>query len=254
MSQLIPFVFDNYEIRILTHDDGSPWWVLSDVCKALGILNPSDVVKRLESTDYLTLDSIYTGNNAGLLVVNETGLYRVIFRSDKPAAKIFQKWVFEEVLPAIRQTGSYTVSTEPPKPTFYNPQTQMLIETLTRLDAYEARQAEQQAALIAVQAQTIETQNLALAALQAQQWITIRQYVMSHRLGHQCTPSDQQAYAKWLGTHCLEIGMPMYKAFTADVSWPDERTYHAGTINTTLPGWLARRHAQPALAIVKETP
>lgn len=140
------------------------------------------------------------------------------------------------------------------QPTFYNPQTQMLIETLTRLDAYEARQAEQQAALVAVQAQTIETQRLALTALQAQQWITIRQYVMSHRLAHQCTLSDQQAYAKWLGTHCLEIGMPMYKAFTADVSWPDERTYHAGTINATLPGWLARRHAQPALAIVKETP
>lgn len=114
-TQLIPFQFDLQEVRVIVHDDGTPWWILSDVCAVLGIQNPSDVVKRLESTEYHTLDSSYTGQfNLKRVIVNEAGLYRVIFRSDKPDARRFQTWVFTDVLPAIRKTGAYHVTALPP--------------------------------------------------------------------------------------------------------------------------------------------
>ena len=139
--------------------------------------------------------------------------------------------------------------------TYHNPQTAMLIETLQRLDAYEKEQANQRLEMLAIQAKTIEAQELALSALRNQQWVTIRQYVAMYDLAAQISPKEQHAYANFLGKHCFEKGMPMYKAFTADVSWPDEKTYHAGTIQETIGGWIARQHAQPALAIVakKET-
>jgi prophage antirepressor-like protein len=114
MSQLLPFQFDAKEVRVVLHEDGTPWWVLTDVCKVLGILNPSDVARRLESTEYAALDSIYSDNLSRMLIINESGLYRTIFRSDKPDAKRFQDWVFTEVLPQIRKTGSYTSA--PPVP------------------------------------------------------------------------------------------------------------------------------------------
>jgi prophage antirepressor-like protein len=244
-TQVIPFQFDTTEVRVVIYDDGTPWWVLSDLCAILGLQNASRVADRIKENEKSTLTLSYTP----LIIVNEKGLYRLLMRSSKPEAERFQDWVFGEVLPQIRKTGTYTAP-QAEAVTFHNPQTAMLIETLTRLDAYEARQAEQQAALIALQSQTIQTQALTLRLLESQQWITIRAYVAVHDLDRQMPVSVQRAYATWLGKYCLELGMPMYKAMTADVAWPEEKTYHAGTLQGTLAGWLARREAQPALAIV----
>lgn len=87
--------------------DGEPWFVAADVCRALGLGNSSDVIKRLDE-DERTLVSIEGASN-GLPVnaVNEPGLYALILGSRKPEAKAFKRWITHEVIPAIRKTGGY---------------------------------------------------------------------------------------------------------------------------------------------------
>jgi len=101
------FMFESNKVRVV-EKDGEPWWVLADVCWVLGLGNASAVAGRLEANQKSTINLNEGGNGAhSNLVINEPGLYSVIFRSDKPEAKRFQSWVCGEVLPQIRKTGSY---------------------------------------------------------------------------------------------------------------------------------------------------
>lgn len=92
--------------------EGEPWFVAADVCRALGLGNSSDVIKRLDE-DERTLVSIEGASN-GLPVnaVNEPGLYALILGSRKPEAKAFKRWITHEVIPEIRKTGGYIASQE----------------------------------------------------------------------------------------------------------------------------------------------
>jgi phage anti-repressor protein len=139
-------------------------------------------------------------------------------------------------------------------PSFYNPQTKMLIDTLMRVDALEAAQDAQKDVIIATQQEALkaqetalQAQDMALTALRSQQWMSIRQYVYVHDLGPQMPLSAQKSYAFSLGEYSREHGIPMYKAATADVAWPDERTYHVQAIHETLHPWLSRQGNQIAL-------
>lgn len=100
----------SFDVRVQVINN-EPWFCLTDVCAVLDIQNSRDMVaKQLDSKG---VDKIYTPTNGGnqqLTYVNEPNLYRVIFRSNKPEAKNFQDWVFNEVLPTIRKTGSYTIA------------------------------------------------------------------------------------------------------------------------------------------------
>lgn len=95
--------------------DGEAWLVAKDVCDVLGIANARDAVSELDSDEKNTV-AITDGNrgNPNTNVINEAGLYKLTFKSRKPAAKEFTRWVTHEVLPAIRKTGSYSLpNTEP---------------------------------------------------------------------------------------------------------------------------------------------
>lgn len=99
--------YENSEIRTV-EKDGEPWWVLADVCKVLELTTPSRVAERLEKDEVSqthTIDRI--GRTQKSTIINESGLYAVILRSDKPQAKPFRKWVTNEVLPSIRKHGAY---------------------------------------------------------------------------------------------------------------------------------------------------
>jgi prophage antirepressor-like protein len=104
-------IFNNEEfgeIRTITID-GEIWFVLADVCKALELSNPRMVAKRLDEDEVCKFD--LRGQSGLAHIVNESGLYKVILRSDKPEAKPFTKWITSEVLPAIRKTGKYEIKT-----------------------------------------------------------------------------------------------------------------------------------------------
>lgn len=101
------FVFDNVKIRTAIID-GEPWFVAKDVCEVLGIADHTTATRDLENNEKGTHSMRTLGGNQTVLIVNESGLYALIFKSRKPKAKAFRKWVTSEVLPSIRKTGGYT--------------------------------------------------------------------------------------------------------------------------------------------------
>lgn len=109
-------IFDNAafgSIRVHIDEAGNPWFVARDVCQVLEIQNPSDTVHKGLDEDEITAIEITDTSSNGVtqrrtvLTVSESGLYALIFRSRKPEAKAFSKWVRAEVLPSIRKTGQY---------------------------------------------------------------------------------------------------------------------------------------------------
>jgi len=112
---LSAFDFNNLPVRVVVLD-GQPHFVATDVCKCLDIFDTSQAVSRLKDNEKLISVQHVSGQNRDVWLVNEPGLYRLIFRSDKPQAEPFQDWVYHQVLPAIRATGSYTApSAKPPQ-------------------------------------------------------------------------------------------------------------------------------------------
>jgi anti-repressor protein len=107
MTDLSIYTYEGNEVRTV-QIDGETWWVLKDVCDVLGLTNPTVVASRLDEDEVTKLD---LGSLSGeAIIINESGLYNVIIRSDKPEAKPFRRWVTHEVLPAIRKHGIYATS------------------------------------------------------------------------------------------------------------------------------------------------
>lgn len=112
MNDLQIFTYEETQVRTVTVDD-EPWFVLADVCRVLDLSNPSKVAKELDDDEKQRLpfdpnQKLGLGHN-GATIINESGLYTVIIRSNSPKAKPFRRWVTHEVLPSIRKTGSYTL-------------------------------------------------------------------------------------------------------------------------------------------------
>ncbi len=107
MNEMQVFNYKSSQVRTV-EINSEPWFVLKDVCAILGIANHKMTAQRLDmdevSQTYLT-DSL--GRKQETSIINESGLYNVILRSDKPEAKPFRKWVTSEVLPSIRKHGTY---------------------------------------------------------------------------------------------------------------------------------------------------
>ena len=103
MNELKVWNYNNSEVRIVNINN-EPWWVLTDVCKVLELSNATKVAQRLEEDER---SNFKLGRQGEATIINESGLYSVILRSDKPQAKPFRKWVTSEILPSIRKTGMY---------------------------------------------------------------------------------------------------------------------------------------------------
>ena len=106
MNNLQVFNYNGNEVRTI-QKDGEPWWVLKDVCEVLGLSSPHKVFDRLDEDEKGRNQIPTPGGEQEMTVINESGLYNVILRSDKPEAKPFRKWVTSEVLPSIRKHGAY---------------------------------------------------------------------------------------------------------------------------------------------------
>ncbi|MBE9144896.1 BRO-N domain-containing protein [Planktothrix mougeotii] len=105
-NTLTSFNFKSTEIRI-TFEDNQLWWVAADVCDALEIISPSHALTRLDEDEKGIFSITTLGGEQKMCCVNESGLYSLILSSRKKQAKVFKRWVTGEVLPSIRQTGSY---------------------------------------------------------------------------------------------------------------------------------------------------
>lgn len=112
MNELMTFKNEQFgEIRSLEIDN-EPWFVGKDIATALGYVNTKDaIIKHVEEEDRNILRSqnatLENVPNRGLTIVNESGVYALIFGSKLPEAKKFKRWVTKEILPQIRKTGAY---------------------------------------------------------------------------------------------------------------------------------------------------
>jgi len=105
--QLQEFKFNENQIRVI-EKDGEPWFVARDVAEVLDIKNYRDTLTNYpeEEKGVATTDTL--GGKQTVSIISEAGLYRMIFQSRKENAEKFKTWVFSEVLPQIRKTGSYS--------------------------------------------------------------------------------------------------------------------------------------------------
>lgn len=103
------------DVRIVNHK-GDPWFVAADVCRVLGHSNTAMALKSLDYDEFkkITLSNPYgiMRGNPSRLVISEPGLYKLIQSSRRPEAKVFDRWVRHEVLPAIRKDGAYFMGEE----------------------------------------------------------------------------------------------------------------------------------------------
>lgn len=111
-------IFDNEEfgeIRTVTID-GEAWFVGKDVATALGYAKPTDAVGKRVDLEDRGISKIETPSGMqDMVIINESGLYSLIFSSKLDSAKRFKHWVTSEVLPSIRKTGAYQYDTLPPE-------------------------------------------------------------------------------------------------------------------------------------------
>lgn len=112
-TEITPFFFKDHAVRT-TIINGIPRFCLKDVCDIFEIANNRDAASRLHDDEKITVGNT-DGNPRGgvphsLVFITEPGLYRLSFSSRKKEAQVFTRWVFHEVLPAIRRTGCYAPS------------------------------------------------------------------------------------------------------------------------------------------------
>lgn len=101
--------FEEQSVRIVKDENGEPWFVAKDVCDVLTLGNSRDATSRLDDDEKADV-GITDGRQERLMViVNESGLYSLIIRSNKTEAKKFKRWITHDVLPSIRKTGGYGI-------------------------------------------------------------------------------------------------------------------------------------------------
>lgn len=146
MNELQVFNYNGNEVRTI-QKDGEPWWVLKDVCDVLNIENHKDLPKRLEDDEVGRFDLPHPqsrNKTLEMLCINESGLYNVILRSDKPEAKPFRKWVTSEVLPSIRKHGAY-MTPQKIEEVLLNPDTIIQLATNLKTEREKRMELERQA-------------------------------------------------------------------------------------------------------------
>jgi prophage antirepressor-like protein len=141
VSSIVPFFFNNQQVRVVNAEDGSPWFVASDIAKVLDYRMASDMTRAIEVEDKGTRVVRTPSGDQQMTVINESGVYTAIFGSRKPEAKAFKRWVTSEVLPNIRRTGQYGGFNVPAT---YAGALRLAAEQTDKLEAAEKKIQEQQ--------------------------------------------------------------------------------------------------------------
>ncbi|MEG8230996.1 Bro-N domain-containing protein [Pseudomonas orientalis] len=121
------FNFRGTSVRVITDEQGDPWFVAKDIAELLEYVDTDQAV-RLHCKAAKTCPVEMTGQVRNVKVVPERDLYRLVMRSKMPAAEAFEEWVVGEVLPSIRKTGSYQRPLSPAEQLLANAQVLVDIE------------------------------------------------------------------------------------------------------------------------------
>lgn len=111
-NSLISYNFHDSNIRVIKNDNGDYLFCLADVCKSLNLLNPTHTANQIKDEFKLpTLNVASFDTGYGIkdcTMITEPQLYFVMMRSNSKVAREFRQWICNEVLPSIRQTGTYS--------------------------------------------------------------------------------------------------------------------------------------------------
>lgn len=138
MNEVIPFTYEDTNVRTVATEDGTPWFVAKDVCNILGLSNPRTSLALLDEDEKGVHSMDTLGGKQELTTVNEAGLYALILKSRKPEARKFKRWVTHEVLPSIRKRGGY-LTPEATEKALTDPD--FIIQLATRLKEERAKRA-----------------------------------------------------------------------------------------------------------------
>ena len=109
-NELQLFNYNDAPIRVIENNNGELWFIAKDVCNILELADVSMSVSKLDNDEKLVQKFFVAGQNRDVITINESGLYALIMRSNKPEARKFTKWITSEVIPSIRKTGSYSIA------------------------------------------------------------------------------------------------------------------------------------------------
>lgn len=162
-SDVQVFEFEGRRVRTVDGNDGEPWFVARDVAEVLCL--DTAAVGRTVEADERGLHAVQTPSGIQqMVVVNEAGLYAMVFKSRKPEARRFKRWVVHEVLPTIRKTGAYVTDAAAASDPILA-QAQMLIEVRLKQIAQEQRLAALEQRIDTLPAPTTHLSVLAFANL-----------------------------------------------------------------------------------------
>lgn len=233
------FEFESNQIRT-TVIAGNPWFVAADICNVLGLSNRHSSLALLDDDEKGVHTMETPGGQQEFVTVNEPGMYSLILRSRKPEAKAFKRWITHDVLPAIRETGTY--STQPPS---NRELAMMVLAEADRADAAEAVVAQQALVLEAVAPKVEYVDNF----LRSSDACLMRQ--LAKRIGMSEKELRSELLARrvifrtpienrWSGTKQKYVTEYRYEASTSHMAWfregdhPTAPRLHNNQLRTTL--------------------
>ncbi|MBE2919282.1 phage antirepressor Ant [Anoxybacillus flavithermus] len=161
------FTYSGSQVRTIIKD-GEVWFVAKDVCEVLGITKHRDAISRLSDRQRGSVKVDTLGGPQEMAAINEAGVYKLVFRSNKPEAERFSDWVAEEVLPTIRKTGGYVANDD------------LFVET------YLKHADEQTKLLFRATLETVRKQNEQIAIMQPKafvDWLIDKKYIYRDQKG-----------------------------------------------------------------------
>lgn len=152
MTNLISKAFEGHNIRIVTDEQGEPWFVAKDVAVALGYRDAANMTRNLRVNQKGTLPVSTPSSTQMMTVITETGLYLAVLKSRIESAERFQDWVTDEVLPSIRKHGGYLVGQEQDTPEMIMAKALMVAQSVIERKTVELQRAQEQIAIQAPKA------------------------------------------------------------------------------------------------------
>lgn len=213
------FNFGDQPIKVIPDHSNAPWFIASEVCKVLNISNVSQAVARLDDDEKSYMSDIYPSLGSNQLMINESGLYSLVLRSDRPEAKAFKKWVTSEVLPAIRKTGSYALQNLTPA--------QQLLVYAQQLVAQEQKLEQHEGRIEQLEARVH-------AHDEGSQYFTIIAYCNLRRLRPPITNDEALAYGRLCSKFSREHSYKTGKS--SDARYGSVNTYHIEVLDAVFRG------------------
>ena len=142
MTNLISKAFEGHNIRIITDQQGEPWFVAADIAKALGYTDADQAIRRhCKGATKAPVEP--TGGMQRASIIPERDVYRLVMRSKLESAERFEEWVVGEVLPSIRKHGGYIAGQEQDAPELIMAKALMVAQSVIDRKSQELAAAQQ---------------------------------------------------------------------------------------------------------------